>query len=169
MCKTLKALSITIILSACLAITAAAKEEVTTINTLVENTSAYDQQVVTVEGEAIGEVLERGEYSWVNISDGTNAIGIWMKTVDADILEYFGDFKHIGDTIRITGAFSRDCTEHGGDADIHCSSYEIVKPGYSVSDPVSNTKIILATILVCSALMIACIYRNVIKKRKNTR
>lgn len=165
--KTLKAISITIILSACFIITAAAKDDAIAINTLVENTSTYDRQVVTVEGEAIGEVLKRGEYSWVNINDGTNAIGIWMKTSDADSLEYFGDYKHIGDNIRVTGVFSRDCTEHGGDVDIHCSSYKIVKSGHSVIDTVSSTKIIVAAILACAALLIAYIYRKAVKKRKS--
>lgn len=167
MCKTLKALLITILLSACFVITAAAKDDVIAINTLVENTSTYDGQVVTVEGEAIGEVLERGEYSWVNISDGTNAIGIWIKTSDADSLEYFGDYKHIGDNIRVTGVFSRDCTEHGGDVDIHCSSFENMKSGHSVNDTVSSTKIIVAAILASAALLIAYIYRKTVKKRKS--
>ena len=167
MCKTLKALSLTIVLSACLIVSAAAKDTVTKINDLIDSTKTYDQQVVTVEGEAIGEVLERGSYSWVNIHDGTNAIGIWMKTSDADSLEYFGDYKHIGDTIQITGVFSRDCTEHGGYVDIHCSSFEIVKPGHSVAYTVSQTKAIGAAVLACVALLVAYIYRKAVKKRKS--
>ncbi len=169
MCKTLKALSLTIVLSACLIVSAAAKDDVTKINDLVENTKAYDQQVVTVEGEAIGEVLERGDYSWVNINDGTNAIGIWMTAAESDTLEHFGDYKHIGDTIRVTGAFSRDCTEHGGDVDIHSSSFEIVKPGHSVTETVSHTKTVAAAVLVFAALLIAFIYWNTVKKHKSTR
>jgi len=167
MCKTLKTLTITILLSACFIISAAAKEELVTINDLVENALSYDRQTVTVEGEAIGEALERGEYSWVNISDGTNAIGIWMKKEDADSLEYFGDYKHIGDTIQVTGVFSRDCSEHGGDVDIHCSSLKIVKSGHSVSNTVSSTKIIIAAILSFFAVLLAYFYRAKTKKRKN--
>lgn len=166
MCKTLKVLSITILLSACFIVSAAAKEEVTEINTLVENTKAYDQQVVTIQGEAIGEVLERGEYSWVNISDGTNAIGIWMKTTDADTIKYFGDYKNIGDTVKVTGVFSRDCTEHGGDVDIHCASYEIVKEGSVVISKISHSKALTAAILLISAALATFFYNKVIRKKK---
>lgn len=164
--KTLKALSLTIVIAACLIVSAAAKDDVTAINDLVSNTKTYDQQLVTVEGEAIGEVLERGEYSWVNMSDGTNAIGIWMRTSDADTIKYFGDYKHIGDTVQITGVFSRDCAEHGGDVDIHCSSFEIVRNGHTVNNGVSSTKVIAAAILACAALLIAYFYRKAAKKQK---
>jgi len=166
MCKTLKVLSITILLSACFIVSAAAKEEVTGINTLVENTKTYDQQVVTIQGEAIGEVLERGEYSWVNINDGTIAIGIWMKTSDADTIKYFGDYKHVGDTVMVTGVFSRDCTEHGGDVDIHCASYKIVKEGSVVISKISHSKAITAAILLIAAGLAMFFYNRVIKKKK---
>ena len=167
MCKTLITLSITILLAVCLTITAAAKEEVITINDLVEDALIYDGQTVTVEGEAIGEELERGEYSWVNISDGTNAIGIWMKKTDADSIEHFGDYKHVGDTLRVTGIFSRDCDEHGGDVDIHCTSLTIVKSGHSVSSTVAQEKIIIAAILTFFAVLLAYFYRRESKKRKS--
>ena len=165
MFKTLTTLSITILLTVCLTITTAAKEEVITINDLVEDALSYDEQTVTVEGEAIGEALERGEYSWVNISDGTNAIGIWMKKTDEDSIKFYGDYEHVGDTLRVTGIFSRDCDEHGGDVDIHCTSLTIVKSGHSVSSTVAQKKIIIAAILAFFAVLLAYFYRAKNKKR----
>ena len=155
MFKTLTTLSITILLTVCFTITAAAKEEVITINDLVEDALSYDEQTVTVEGEAIGEALERGEYSWVNISDGTNAIGVWMPLADAKKINVYGDYHHTGDTLRVTGTFSRDCAEHGGDVDIHSDSVQIVKTGGAVGHPVSGSKKAAAAGLSAAALLAA--------------
>lgn len=139
--------------------------EVTTINDLIENAKALEGSEVTVRGEAIGEVLQRGEYAWVNINDGTNAIGIWLKSADAEKISSFGDYKHIGDTIQITGIFSRDCKEHGGDVDIHCASIDIVSKGLVVTEKLAPAKVLAGAILSCIALTAAYIYFKVKKSR----
>ena len=164
--KTLKPLLLAGLLSVCFTIAANAEETVQ-INSLINSAETYNSQTVTIEGEAIGEVLERGDYAWVNVNDGSNAIGIWMKASDAKIIEYFGDYKHVGDTVRVTGVFSRECAEHGGDVDIHCAGIEIMKTGNLVQTEVSATKLILAGILLCAAIIISFIYNRTIKKKKS--
>lgn len=135
------------------------------INDLIEKSLEYDGQTVSVQGEAIGEVLERGDYAWVNISDGGNAIGIWMTFDDAEKIEFFGDYKNIGDTLLITGVFSRNCTEHGGEVDIHCSTLEILSPGHHVPEFVPSAKIMITTLLAVLALLAVIITFALRKKR----
>ena len=163
--KALKQFLLAFMFSACLFVPAEAIKTID-INSLVTCAETYDNQTVTVEGEAIGEVLDRGDYAWVNINDGTNAIGIWMTVSEAETIENFGDYKHIGDTLKITGVFSRNCTEHGGDVDIHCASMEITKSGYRIDDKVSSSKAVAASVLLCSALIIVYIYFKVLKRLK---
>lgn len=122
------------------------------ITDLIEKTAYWDGKTVTLSGEAIGEILERGNYAWVNINDGTNAIGLWMKLEDAKKITFFGDYKHTGDTVEATGIFYRACTEHGGDIDIHCSDVKIVKKGYEQKEEISKNKMIIAGILSVTAL-----------------
>ncbi len=165
MYKAFKALILMTLITACFAVPVSAAG-ITEINGLIENAAAFNNQTVTVQGEAIGEALDRGEYAWVNINDGTNAIGIWLKSSDAETITYFGDYKHIGDTVRIIGIFSRDCSEHGGDVDVHCSSIEIIKKGHPVNEEVSFTKVSAAAILFCAALIVAYIYFRMAKKSK---
>ncbi len=160
--KTLKLIFIAALFAVCFILPANAEETIG-INDLINNAETYDKQTVVVEGEAIGEVLERGDYAWVNINDGTNAIGIWMTETEAKTIETFGDYKHKGDTLKITGVFSRDCTEHGGDVDIHCTSIEIIKNGNIVKDKISNTEAIIAFVLLCAAVVLAYIYFKVLK------
>ena len=79
--KRWKTLILTLFVMSCFTVTVNAAQKIS-INDLINNTTAYDMQTVTVEGEAIGEALERGDHAWVNINDGSNAIGIWMTAAE---------------------------------------------------------------------------------------
>lgn len=141
-------------------------ESKTTINDLIENAKKLDGKVVTIQGEAIGECMDRGEYSWVNINDGTNAIGLWLETNKAIKISRYGNYKYIGDTIKITGIFHRACTEHGGEADLHVNTLKVVNTGYLVYEKIPLLKIIGAIILVPVAFVFLVIFKKmVIKKR----
>ena len=157
MYKTVKTLLIMLLLSFSLSaqVCAAAAIE---INTLIEKSQAFDGQTVTVEGEALGEAMLRGEYAWINISDNTNAIGVWLKASDAQKISVFGDYRHKGDTVKITGIFSRNCAEHGGDVDIHNQAMEIIEKGTNVPETITQTKINAASALFLFALLSAYIY-----------
>lgn len=134
------------------------------IDQLIENSKELDGTEVTVQGEAIGEVLERGQYAWININDGSNAIGIWMNLDDAKRVGTFGDYKHTGDIIKITGVFYKDCAQHGGDVDIHSGSMVIVKKGFEVKSNIPSAKIISALILGAIAAIFLYLYTVKLKK-----
>lgn len=140
--------------------------ETVTINQLIENTAKYDNLVVTVEGEVIGEALERGDFAWINLNDTTNAIGIWLKLSDTKQLQYYGDYGHSGDIVKITGKFSRACSEHGGDFDIHCSRIEVVEKGWIVSEIVSSNKIMTTVVLSIIASILLAGYIKLVGKKE---
>lgn len=146
------------------AVPCAASDNITKINDLIEQSFSLDNSEVTVQGEVIGEALERGEYAWININDTTNAIGIWVKKSDIDQIQFYGDYKHKGDIVKITGIFHRACSEHGGDVDIHCTDIEIVETGYSIKEQISANKIVITASLIFIAAIIVSIYLKV-KKR----
>ena len=152
--KTLKLCVFAAALAAVLAGLAAAAD-VTTVNELVDRSLQWNGKTVTIEGEAIGEMLPRGDFAWVNVNDGTNAIGVWMPLADAKKIGVYGDYHHTGDTLRVTGTFSRDCAAHGGDVDIHSDSVRLVKTGCVVEHPVSDGKKAAAAGLSAAALLAA--------------
>ena len=133
-------------------------EDTVELNSLIENAKQLDGQEVTVQGEAIGERMDRGDYSWVNINDGTNAMGIWLSKSDADEILNYGNYQNKGDIVKITGTFNRACVEHGGEADLHNSSIIIVQEGYAVNEQISIVKIMITIILVAFASLSLLIY-----------
>ena len=138
-------------------------DDVVCISELIENSIKLDGNEIVVQGEVIGEELERGEYSWININDGTGAIGIWIKNDNLPYISCYGDYKHKGDIVNIEGVFYRDCTEHGGDVDIHCTNIKIVDQGFYVKEEISIVKIIITVAL--TALMALTILLCVVKTK----
>ena len=142
-----------------------AADNAVTVNELIENSADYNGKSVSITGEAIGECLERGNNAWVNISDGSNAIGIWMTKEEAEGITYYGDYKYTGDTLAITGIFYEGCKEHGGEPDIHCSTLIISHKGEIKSEKIPAAKIILAAGFASLALILYMTYRQILSKK----
>ncbi len=119
---------------------------VTPINDLINKSIQIDKQTITIEAEVIGEVLERGDHAWLNVNDQTNAIGVYLPSEMTKDLTKFGDYNNIGDTVRVTGVFSRNCVEHGGELDIHATSITIIKKGFATKHPLTQWKFLIALI-----------------------
>lgn len=131
-------------------------DEIIDINYIIEHAAELDKQEVTVSGEAVGEVMNRGSHSWININDGTNAIGIWMSSSDAQKVKYFGNYKYKGDVLKVSGIFNRTCKEHGGESDIHGTALEVEKTGHVEDEQISSTKTAVAALsaVLAASLMI---------------
>jgi len=133
-------------------------EEYTNYNDLIENGKNLEGKIVEIEGETIGQPMKRGNFTWINISDGSNAMGIWMKNEDADKIKNFGSYKYKGDIIKVSGIFYRACSEHGGDMDIHEESLAIEKIGYKVDRSLENSKVFKSLFLSAATLVLLGVY-----------
>jgi hypothetical protein len=96
---------------------------------LINNAKQYDGKQVVYEGEVIGDIMARGDYAWINVNDGVNAIGIWIEKAQAKDILYSGSYKSKGDRVEVVGVFQRACLQHGGDLDIHAQSLRKISPG----------------------------------------
>ena len=114
---------------------------------LINNAKEFDTKAIVYEGEAIGDIMIRGEHAWVNLNDGQNAIGVWLDKSRAVEILYSGSYKFKGDWLEITGVFHRACLEHGGDLDIHALALRKIKPGYAVTQIINWKKINLVVFL----------------------
>lgn len=132
------------------------------INDLVENAKTYDGQTITIQAEAIGEVLERGENAWINVNDKSNAIGVYIPISEAKKITFFGDYAHTGDTLLITGIMHNACVEHGGELDIHAETITIVKAGSATPHPVKLIKIASFGFLALFASLLGVYFYKVI-------
>ncbi len=121
---------------------------------LIENSKKYDGKTVTYIGEVIGDIMRRGNFSWVNISDGENAIGVWMSADMAKTIKFTGNYKSKGDKLKVTGIFNRACIQHGGDLDIHAQAVSKTEEGARVERPLRDDKKKLGIILLGAVFFI---------------
>lgn len=133
------------------------------INDLIEKSKEFDGKNVVIKAEAIGEPLERGKFTWVNINDGTNAIGVYMKSDDAKKIYKYGSYKEKGDLIEISGTYRKNCEEHGGDVDIHADSVKILERGYVKEQPINKERRDIAFILMISTILLVSIFYKKLK------
>jgi len=129
---------------------------------LIENAREYDSTIVEFQGEVIGDVMLRGDFAWINVTDGTECIGVWTtRDIAENVIQYTGDYKHKGDIINIKGVFFRACPEHGGDLDIHSDEIIKIAKGSATPHPVSRAKVINALVLSGTALLfsVLCILK----------
>jgi hypothetical protein len=123
-----------------------------TSDELINRAKEYDKKEVVYSGEAIGDIMKRDQYGWINVSDGNNAIGIWLPFAETEKIEYTGQYKYTGDTVRIEGIFNNACSEHGGDLDIHAKSVEVVKKGFETKRKLNFSYLLAGAILFIIAL-----------------
>lgn len=119
---------------------------------LISRAKDYDGKDVTYAGEVIGDVMVRGQYAWINVNDGNNAVGVWLERSLAREIALTGNYQARGDWVEIRGIFQRRCLAHGGDLDIHAQSMRRIAAGARLKETVSPERsrliIILAGILV---------------------
>jgi hypothetical protein len=120
----------------------------------------YNGKTITFTGEAIGEVMVRGDYAWIHLNDdaymelnveegaklgGYNSgMAVWIPAALTKQIDTYGDYKHEGSIVQIAGTFNGACKEHGGDTDIHATSLTMIRAGHVVVDPVPPWKAALA-------------------------
>jgi hypothetical protein len=123
-----------------------------TSDELINNAKDYDKKIVVYSGEIVGDIMNRGENAWINIFDGTNAIGVWITAEDAKKIKYAGKYSITGDTVKVTGIFDRACPKHGGDLDIHANKLDILKQGHADIKKINYSFIIISVILLAAAI-----------------
>ena len=130
--------------------------DLVTGNILNEKLTEYDGKIVVYKGEAIGDILGRGDYLWVNVKNGNFLIGVWMKSEDAKSITHLGKYKEIGDFLRITGVYHSQCPEHWGENDIHATTVEIIRAGKIESEELDYRKVWESIIIAIVTLMFIC-------------
>jgi hypothetical protein len=145
----------------------------------------WNGKPVTFHGEAIGEVMVRGDYAWIHLNDdaymlknveegaklnGYNSgMAIWVPSSLTKQIDTYGDYQHEGSIVEIQGVFNGACKEHGGDMDIHATSLKVLRAGHVVVDPIPPWKAAVAVALVATAGLLFWLerkYRYVVRPNR---
>jgi hypothetical protein len=146
--------------AACCLQTAACAAEPSSSAELIERARELDGKRVIYKGELVTAVLDRGEYSFVNLNDGSNAISVWCPSPALKSVRYAGSYRTKGDTLEVRGVFNRACGLHGGELDIHADEARLVKHGFRTGEKISRIKLNLTVAIFLTTLLIMIVFRR---------
>lgn len=122
-----------------------------TIKELMDNPIKYNNTLVRVSGEAIGDILsgDTSQYKWINISADGYSLGVYVETGDADKVSYLGAHGVKGTTLTVTGTFHAACNEgHAGELDLHAKHVAVKDVGGPFEHDTMSWQYILGAVLM---------------------
>jgi hypothetical protein len=111
-----------------------------TVAEILKDAASYDGKTIVFTGEVIGDVMRRGNYAWVNVYNGDDALGVWMKASFAEAIDHKGSYRTKGDIIECVGIFHRACPEHGADMDLHLQAMRKLVCGGPIKEELNTRK-----------------------------
>ena len=103
----------------------------TTIDSLFDQASIYENSTVQVVGEVIGDLItangESGrEMYWIMLTstdtENKASISVLLSAEQAKQIDHFGRYGVVGTTLQVRGIFHQACEEHQGLPDIHATT-----------------------------------------------
>lgn len=137
-----------------------AENKIFTSKELIASANTLDGSAVSYKGEVITAIMNRGGHSWVNLSDGDNALGVWCKSDSLESVRIFGGYKYRGDMLEVEGVFHRACPVHGGELDIHADRVVITAIGFPIDERIDARKTDVAIVLFVLALLTILMLRK---------
>jgi aspartyl/asparaginyl-tRNA synthetase len=129
-------------------------------NELIEKARELDGRELSYSGELVTAILNRADYAFINLNDGSNAIGVWCKSSALNSVKFAGSYKRKGDILEVRGEFHRACPYHNGELDIHADEIKIVKSGYSLEEHIDQRKIKSSIGIFIIILLTVIIFRK---------
>lgn len=115
---------------------------------LVREGGTYDGREIAIEGEAVGDVMVRGSYAWINVRSPEDvALGVIVTPDQARRILRTGDYFHAGDHLRVTGTFHRFAPRYGGETCVVAREMTVARKGFATPHPVARRRMRAASIL----------------------
>ncbi len=159
------------LLASALAGVAGAAEMTVSSVDLIERSNAYDGKEVVFKGEAVGDILHRGDNAWVAVNDdhysrkplreneelkgGNSGIGIYGPSIEIDKIHLLGSYRTQGDIVEVRGTFYKSSARHGGDLCIVARSLRVLQEGHGLPRGGANAELVAAGALAVVCLVLA--------------
>lgn len=135
-----------------------AQTQIVALQSLVKEPDKYNQKMVFLQAEAIGEPLTTDTGIWLNLgSDGYN-IAVFLEEKEMlEKIDYWGSYREKGDIVGIKGIFYKNCPIHN-QRGIHLIDLSIKEQGKEIEHKTSQQKRRVGVIGLIICLTIGIIY-----------
>ena len=137
----------------------------TTIESLFEQASLYNDRTVQVVGEVIGDRINSnaGDGScWITLtvteSEDKSSISVLMSNDQANQIDRYGKYGVTGTILQVRGIYHQACDEHDGLPDIHATISGVISKGVEHKDRFSISEFIPGLIAVAVGLVLMAVF-----------
>jgi hypothetical protein len=147
---------------------ALAQEGVVPVTDILEAGAEYEDEIVTVEGELIGDyAFRRDGTMWTQLNDdsyareplvdggpqtgGNVGIGVRMAHADGEGLDPPGGYRLRGPLVRLTGVWKHHDPDRGGESYLDVTSVVVVEGGRRLEEGPDWVVFILGSVLTLVA------------------
>ena len=144
----------------------------TTIETLFEESSLYDNRVVQVVGEVIGDRIASDDpgYFWITLTstneDNPTTISVLLSEEQAGQIDHYGRYGVVGTTFQVRGVYHQACQTHQGLPDIHASSSATITRGVEHHDKLKLRRFVPGAALIFVGFVLMGVYFFVREKMR---
>ena len=134
----------------------------TTIESLFDQSSLYDNRTVQVVGEVIGDRISADDGTdrcWVMLTsldvDNASSISVILSAEQASQIDHYGRYGVTGTTLQVRGTYHQACPDHDGIPDVHATASSVIAKGVEHPDNLSPGEFLpgLVTIIIGLALL----------------
>ena len=136
----------------------------TTIESLFEQASLYDDRTVQIIGEVVGDRIEANDGThncWIMLTsmdeDNASSISVLLSAEQASQIDHYGRYGVTGTTLQVRGTYHQACSDHEGMPDLHATNSSVLAKGAEHPDHFSVQDFIpgLGAVLIGLGLMLA--------------
>lgn len=116
----------------------------TTIESLFDQASLYDDRTVQIVGEVVGDRIEANDGTgncWVMLTsmneDNSSSISVLLSSEQAGQIDRYGKYGVTGTTLQVRGIYHQACIEHDGLPDLHATNSSVLAKGSDHPDAFS--------------------------------
>ena len=111
----------------------------TTIESLFDQSSLYNDRTVQVVGEVIGDRIAASQDAcWITLTvidaEDKSSISVLMSNDQALQIDRFGRYGVVGTILQVRGTYHQICNEHEGLPDIHATDVSVMSKGIDNPD-----------------------------------
>ena len=108
----------------------------TTIESLFEQASLYDNRTVQVVGEVVGDRIQVNDGTgncWVMLTsmdeDNASSISVLLSAEQVNQIDRYGRYGVTGTTLQVRGEYHQACDVHDGLPDVHATNSSVLARG----------------------------------------
>lgn len=137
----------------------------TTIESLFEQASLYDNRTVQIVGEVVGDRIETNDGTgncWVMLTsmdeDNSSSISVLLSAEQASQIDHYGRYGVTGTTLQVRGTYHQACGVHDGLPDLHATNSSVLAKGIEHPDLLNPVDFLPGFLLILAGLALMGVY-----------